>query len=369
MMEYHEIANIFPMMNADEYLKLKSDIADNGFDNSLPIITLENKILDGRNRYRACKELYIEPTYKEFEGEDPFAYVVRTNLHRRHLNSGQLAFVGVEIEKHYGKLAKENQGKRTDIIKPANLFPILEKSNNELKPIHAATIASKEIGVSSGYISDAKMIQKEAPELAQKIIAGEMTIPQAKREIKKSEVIANLESIATIEAKTIEGVYDVIVIDPPWQMHKIERDVSPEQVAFEYPTMTIEEIAEIKIPVAKDCHVFLWTTQKFLPDAFDLLTNWNLKYVCTFVWHKNGGFQPFGMPQYNCEFVLYARFGTPEFIDFKNFFTCFNANRTGHSEKPEEFYSLLRRVTAGRKLDMFNRRTIKGFDTWGKEAV
>ena len=366
-MEYHEIANIFPMMSIEEYQKLKTDILTNGFDESLPIIIYENKILDGRNRYKACNELGITPKFRQFNNDDPIGYVVRTNLHRRHLDKGQLAFVALDIEKEYAKQAKENQGARNDIEKPSNLFEIIQKSK-EFEPIHSAKKASEEVGVNERYIFDAKNIQSKAPELAEKIKAGSMTIPEAKREIKRNEVIQNLEAVETLETKAIEGVYDVIVIDPPWPMQKIERDVAPEQVAFEYPVMTIEEISEINIPVANNCHIFLWTTQKFLPDAFSLLFRWNLKYVCTFVWHKNGGFQPFGMPQYNCEFVLYARFGTPEFIDFKNFMTCFNANRTKHSEKPEEFYNTLRRVTAGRRLDMFNRRKIDGFDTWGKES-
>ena len=188
------------------------------------------------------------------------------------------------------------------------------------------------------------------------------------REAKKRQVIDNLESVEVQEAKEIAGVYDVIIIDPPWPMEKIDRDVAPNQTGFDYPTMTIDEIKELDIPAADDCHIWLWTTHKHLPAAFEILKGWGHKYVMTFVWHKAGGFQPFGLPQYNCEFALYARKGTPQFVDLKDFMACFTAPRTGHSEKPSDFYDVIRRVTGGRRLDMFNRRLIEGFDGWGKEA-
>jgi len=202
-----------------------------------------------------------------------------------------------------------------------------------------------------------------------RIAAGELkTVADVRREAKRAEVVESLDNVSARQAKELAGEYDVIVIDPPWPMEKIEREVRPNQVEFDYPTMGEDELAAMTMPAAADCHLWLWTTHRFLPMALRLLEAWKFKYVCAFVWHKPGGFQPIGLPQYNCEFAVYARRGSPQFVDTKAFPVCFDAPRGKHSEKPEPFYDVVRRVTAGRRVDIFNRRKIDGFDVWGKEA-
>ena len=230
----------------------------------------------------------------------------------------------------------------------------------------------EEQSVRGAQLSELSGTAKHTPlvlnDTEKKIILKEAkSITKAIQETKRAEVIEKLESISAKEAKAIEGVYDVIVIDPPWPMEKIERDERPNQTGFDYPTMNEEELNGLNIPSADSCHVWLWTTHKFLPMAFRLLERWDLKYVCCFTWHKPGGIQPFGLPQYNSEFCLYARKGSPVFVDTKAFNTCFEAPRGKHSEKPEYFYEMIKRVTAGRRIDMFGRREIDGWDSWGNE--
>ena len=186
--------------------------------------------------------------------------------------------------------------------------------------------------------------------------------------IRESAKLKN-EKIGKRKTPTPKGKYDVIVIDPPWPMEKIEREVRPNQSAkIDYPTMTEEELRVLTIPSATDCHLWVWTTHRFLPMALRIVPEWGFKYICTFVWHKPGGFQPIGLPQYNCEMALYCRKGSPKFSSTKKFNVCFEAPRGKHSEKPQAFYDVVKRVTTGKRLDMFNRRVIPGFSAWGNEA-
>jgi len=62
----HEYADIFPMMDGIDFDNLKKDLTDNGFDKTRPIILHEGKILDGRNRFKACNELSINPFFEKF---------------------------------------------------------------------------------------------------------------------------------------------------------------------------------------------------------------------------------------------------------------------------------------------------------------
>ena len=146
--------------------------------------------------------------------------------------------------------------------------------------------------------------------------------------------------------------------------------VRPNQVGFDYPTMSLDEIAALPLEqlALTDCWIFLWTVQKYLRSAFDIMESWGGTHVCTMVWHKNGGIQPLNRPMFNCEFVLMGRIGNPQLASSADFPTCFYARRQGHSVKPQAFYDILRRVTRPPRLDLFGRREIPGFDSWGNQA-
>lgn len=96
----HPIAAIFPMMSDEQYQAFKSDVAEHGLKSSG--LLYQGKILDGRNRHRACQELGIQMEWQEVELSedvefDPIAYVISHNLHRRHLTEPQRSIVAAKI--------------------------------------------------------------------------------------------------------------------------------------------------------------------------------------------------------------------------------------------------------------------------------
>jgi len=105
-MEFHDVANIFPLMQGQEFDDLVSDIRANGLRE--PIWTYHGKIIDGRNRFRACNAAGITPRYQEWDGEGSLInFVVSLNLHRRHLDTSQRALVAARIKHIFEAEAKE----------------------------------------------------------------------------------------------------------------------------------------------------------------------------------------------------------------------------------------------------------------------
>lgn len=377
--QFHPIAEIFPLIDGPEFSALVADVQAHGVRE--PIWLYEGKILDGRNRYRAALESGATFDTRTFDGDalEAIELVWSLNRTRRHMSPSQAAMADAKrnkLEDAYAAVreaAKERQKEspgrpKKGVEQIPQVFDDAATAQEQPPAPKTRDIRAKTAGTNAKYIDLADKVLDTRPDLAAEVEAGTKTLSQVQRDLKREEMVARLEDVSAREVKAAQGVYDVIVIDPPWDMQKIDRDVRPNQVAFDYPTMSEAELAGMSLPAADDCHVWVWTTHKFLPMAFRCIDSWRLKYVCTFVWHKPGGFQPIGLPQYNCEFALYCRKGSPKFVDTKAFPVCFTAPRTGHSEKPEEFYDVVRRVTAGRRLDMFNRRAIDGFDGWGNES-
>src|SRR5436190_18430105 len=94
-LEFHPLASLFPLLEGQDFAEIVADIKAHGLHE--PIVLFEDKILDGRNRYRACLAADTEPTFALYQGDDPVSYVISLNLKRRHLSESQRAMVAAKL--------------------------------------------------------------------------------------------------------------------------------------------------------------------------------------------------------------------------------------------------------------------------------
>jgi N6-adenosine-specific RNA methylase IME4 len=374
-----EFRRLIPPLSAEERQQLEENVLRDGCRD--PLVVWRNGrdiLLDGHNRYEICTRHSIAFQVQSVQVESrerAKLWIEENQLGRRNLTDDQRAMVAEAVRERRSKLQMAEQraaaiGKRWHPEK----YGSIKASDPKPKRDTRAEVA-RENKVSERKLIYARELRREAPELAAQVHLGERTLMDAMRQKRQAGRRAAVTDIATRKAKQLEGRFDVIVVDPPWPAARVGfADLRLDSNApLPYPAMTVETIQilvgeKLDRHACASCHIFLWTTQRFLPVAFRLLDAWKLDYSFTMVWHKPAGPKPLDLPTFNSEFCLYARKGSPRFLDTKGFFTCFEAPRGAHSEKPEQFYETLRRVTGGRRLDMFNRRMIEGFERWGKEA-
>jgi len=346
-MDAHPAASIFPLMSEQEYAGLLEDIRANGLREPIIVDSKTKTILDGRNRYRACRESETVPEFEWYDGDDPTGYVVSLNLHRRHLSESQRAMIANRIAN-----AGHGGDRRSD---QAAKLPLVTQER-----------ASALLNVSPRLVRAARVVEQHGtPELIAAVDAGKVAVSAAVRELQRNET-AKLAR----EAAAPTGRYRCIVLDPPWEGADTGDENPIGRGDPAYATMRLPEIAALPVPdlmETDDCHVYLWATNRVLPLAFTLLDTWGIRYITMLTWCKPS----IGVGRYyrnNTEHVLFGMTGT-RLLARSDVGTWFTADRQGrHSTKPVEFYSMVEACSPGPRLEMFARAPREGWTVWGGEA-
>lgn len=179
--------------------------------------------------------------------------------------------------------------------------------------------------------------------------------------------------------------YKTIVADPPWQYGKwgaasdspTARKKFPNgqwerKFDMPYNQMTVNEIKAMPVyeMADNDCDLYLWTTQKYLPDAFDVFRAWGFKYCQTLTWCKAPrGTGQGGLFCPTTEFLVLGRKGRMPTGKTRKDSTWWQVKRTTkHSQKPEFFQNMIEEQSDGPRVELFARRSREGWDAWGNEV-
>lgn len=170
-MKTHPYADKFPMLPADELAELAESIRANGLRQPI-VLDVEGRILDGRNRYVACEQAGIEPTFVTYEGEDLAEYVIDCNTSRRHMTTGARAM--------------------------ATALILMEDRGREAGRWNGRAAIS-DVGNSKGWkqrISECGVVLDYAPHLAEKVRNDELPLNTAFEQAKAVKASAEAEKLA-----------------------------------------------------------------------------------------------------------------------------------------------------------------------------
>lgn len=168
--------------------------------------------------------------------------------------------------------------------------------------------------------------------------------------------------------------YRTIVADPPWPIGDFPANLHARGMGTTpcpYPTMDVEDIADLPIAALAepDAHLYLWTTNQFVEDAYVIARAWRFRPVKLLVWVKPPKGRGLGGTYASAtEYVLFCRRGSLTALSRveRNWWEW---SRGAHSAKPEAFLDMVEAVSPAPRLELFARRQRLGWDTWGNEAL
>jgi len=392
----HPAADVFPLLEGAELDALCEDIREHGLREPITRMRFKGRrvVLDGRNRLRACLRTNVKPVWREFEGESPAHFVVSLNLKRRNLTKSQAVACAVEMLPVFEAEAKARQ--RAHGGSAPGRGRSLEDTGPQVKlrQDQARDQVAAQFGVSGRHVQRAKKLKQTAPQLLDAVKAGKMDLGTAVKasrledelrrvvlgELASSEkpgdgkqaVRAALRQQATarIESEPAPlpaGPFRVIVADPPWAYEK-RKDDGSHRAALTYPTMSTAEICAMPMleRAHEDCVLWLWTTNAFMRDAFQVLDAWGFAEKTILTWAKDR----MGTGDWlrgKTEHCILAVRGAPH-VNLTNQTTLLAAPLRDHSRKPDEFYALVEALCPGSKLEVFARQQRPGWVAWGAES-
>lgn len=174
-MKVHPLCKAVPEMGESEYQKLVSSMKSSGYLSAFPVVVYEGMILDGRHRWKAAKELGLEPTTAQYDGDTPAEFVLSAFSARRNLTSGQIAAAAADL---LPAIEAEAEAR-----KKAGKPDLTEKVPEGRRQRESAYVAASAAGTNEKYVRVAKAVREKSPETFEAMKAGKVSMAEAKAAI------------------------------------------------------------------------------------------------------------------------------------------------------------------------------------------
>lgn len=250
------------------------------------------------------------------------------------------------------------------------------ETNASLAPVGGTADYTKEIALAEIGYSRLQAFRYET------LAANKDLVEQAKAEARENDDIVSrslvLEkvkkqqreekrSVPRSEPRAIEGEYQIIYADPPWQYDFSETE--SRAIENQYPTMELAGICSLDVPSAENAALFLWATAPKLQEALLVMSEWGFEYKTHAIWDKGkigAGYWFRGQH----ELLLVGTKGkfSPPLPAFREA-SVYSEARGVHSKKPIHYYEMIEAAYPScSKIEMFARGRREGWETYGNEV-
>ena len=173
------------------------------------------------------------------------------------------------------------------------------------------------------------------------------------------------------------SAFTTVYADPPWPEVGAGVKGGRRGADRHYPLMSFREIEAMGVEVRRisqpNSHLYLWVTNRFLPQGLSVMTAWGYEYRTIITWGKDR----FGLGQYFRGQSEQCLFGVRGNIPYRlrsngvraQGTTLILAPRQGHSQKPEQMRQMIELVSPGPYLELFARCAVPEWAAWGNEEL
>ncbi|RQT37037.1 Spo0J and IME4 domain-containing protein [Burkholderia cepacia] len=338
----HSATGLFPPMSDEDFAQLKADIQQNG--QKMPILVYRNKIVDGRERLRACRELGIDPRFDDVGKLDvpTQTFIVSQNLHRRHLSDSQRALIAGELS-NTKKGANQHTAEAVSQKQAAAACKVSIDSVGRAKAVLNCETPGLAKVVRDGNldVSTAALLSQIPKAELDRLVKEKVEVMKEearKLRLKKTEE-KRKESVDRIAKRTVSqsvkkaiGPFNVIYVDAPWDA--VDERGLPIMSRSDLELKPVQQLS------GDDTMLFLWVPDDRLEDGFKVLAAWGFRYRTHAVWNKGGkGAGPYF--HVNHELLLFATRGEVPMIPTAARVVSVLDWQTKGKQRPQKVYDLI----------------------------
>ena len=318
----------------------------------LALVTRIDEVKEIRSKAEALR-VYAKQAGESLEMQNNCAEI-KIRAERR---AGELL---QEIDKNGGGRPTKTSNAMLQVSGPT----LLELGVTRMQSSRWQTIANIPEGIFEEHIEETMARAVTGDAGAELTTVGVLRLAKIQQRRQKQKQYGSKKYKATPLSALPTNHYGTIYADPPWPY---ANHASRAAAVNHYPTMSIDEIC--RLPVLEraktQAHLWLWTTNSFLREAFTVIDAWGFDYKSTLVWIK----PQLGLGNYlrvAHEFFLIASRGNlaGRATDQRSWV---EHDRLEHSKKPKVFRTIVEKISPGPYLELFARSAAAGWDTWGNE--